>query len=427
MSTDSAKHDLTAKIIPFVDRHLALPMIDFLIERKVYPENELAQLKYSMLSETKMIDVIIDEHKKINKTEDVPAALTEEKAAVLKEMDKLKKSIGNLASILDKSKFTTMKENNEITFDNLSQHHGVTLNNVKALYKYGRLMFNVGMYRDSYIALSIHRLLADNDEDSFMALWGKFAAGLVDGEDWDAVLEDARLLRESIDQRTKISAAEQVQQRTWFLHWMLFFTFHHAGARSLLLDCLHNFNANNYNPQNNEKMLNVVQLNAPHLLRYLTVAAVISARQPLSNQQFLLKRTQNLRELVRVIAAEKSNYSDPLTEFIHNLLTEFDFAAAAKSLNECVAILQNDFFLSSDNIQKEFYEAARALFVDTYARVHTEVEVKSLLAKYQINLPLIEAVNSEIKLSAPSIMKTNPIHQQIRERARNLVSRYQRT
>jgi hypothetical protein len=36
-------------------------------------------------------------------------------------------------------------------------------------------------------------------------------------------------------------------------------------------------------------------------------------------------------------------------------------------------------------------------------------------------------VNSEIKLSAPSIMKTNPIHQQIRERARNLVSRYQRT
>ena len=423
MSNEAAKYDLSAKIIPYVDKHLALPMVDFLIEKKLYSEEQLTEIKYTLLTDTKMIDCIIDEYKKMHKTEQIPADLTTQKTHVLKEMEKLKKAIGPFADMLEKSKFDAMREANEFTVENLSQKYNATVDHVNALYKYGRLMFDVGSYREAYTSLTIYRFVADDEEESYMALWGKLAAGLVDGDNWDAVLEDARMLRDTIEQRARVSPAEQIQQRTWFLHWILFFSFNHVGARSLLLECLHGYNANSYNPQNSEKMLNTVQLNAPHLLRYLSVAAVTASRQPVVHQQFILKRSPMLRELVRVLAVERTNYSDPITEFVYNLLVEFDFAAAAQALKDAVPVLQNDFFLSSDATQKEFYEAARALFVDTYARVHTEMEVKALLAEYNLALPLVEEVSAEIKLQAPAILKTTSIHQQIRDRARVITSR----
>ncbi len=51
-----AEHDLTQKIIPFLDRHLAFPLLDHLGEAGIFPEEQLWEAQYQLASGTNMID-----------------------------------------------------------------------------------------------------------------------------------------------------------------------------------------------------------------------------------------------------------------------------------------------------------------------------------------------------------------------------------
>jgi len=55
-----------------------------------------------------------------------------------------------------------------------------------------------------------------------------------------------------------------------------------------------------------------IQANAPHLLRYLAAAVVVTRR-----------RRQALKELVRVVQQEGYEYSDPITEEVGFIRMEF--------------------------------------------------------------------------------------------------------
>jgi len=51
-----AAYDLTQKIIQYFDRHLILPLLEFLTDREVYNETDMLKAKLKLLSTTKMID-----------------------------------------------------------------------------------------------------------------------------------------------------------------------------------------------------------------------------------------------------------------------------------------------------------------------------------------------------------------------------------
>ena len=64
--------DLTGKIAPFLDRHLVFPLLEFLQEQQTYPEDEILKAKIELLGKTNMVDYMMDIHKSIYGTEDVP-------------------------------------------------------------------------------------------------------------------------------------------------------------------------------------------------------------------------------------------------------------------------------------------------------------------------------------------------------------------
>ncbi len=70
--------------------------------------------------------------------------------------------------------------------------------------------------------------------------------------------------------------------------------------------------------------LNVVQTTCPHILRYITAAAIISKR-----------RKNIMKELVKIIQQESYNYRDPITELVECLYVNFDFDGAQVKLREC--------------------------------------------------------------------------------------------
>lgn len=67
-----AEHDLTPRIAPNLDRHLVFPLMEFLQERQLYPDEQILKSKIELLNKTNMVDYAMDIHKSLYHTEDVP-------------------------------------------------------------------------------------------------------------------------------------------------------------------------------------------------------------------------------------------------------------------------------------------------------------------------------------------------------------------
>jgi translation initiation factor 3 subunit E len=67
-----AEYDLTQKIIPFLDRHLAFPLLDHLSEAGIFPEEQLWEAQYQLAAGTNMIDYAQEIFKKLHPTESEP-------------------------------------------------------------------------------------------------------------------------------------------------------------------------------------------------------------------------------------------------------------------------------------------------------------------------------------------------------------------
>ena len=53
-------YDLTMKLGSFLDRHMSLPLLDFLITKGIYETAELEQGKLEVLFSTNMVDLAVD-------------------------------------------------------------------------------------------------------------------------------------------------------------------------------------------------------------------------------------------------------------------------------------------------------------------------------------------------------------------------------
>lgn len=53
-----AEYDLTSKLIPQLDRHLAIPLLGHLSEISIFPAEQLARAQYDLAKGTNMVDYI---------------------------------------------------------------------------------------------------------------------------------------------------------------------------------------------------------------------------------------------------------------------------------------------------------------------------------------------------------------------------------
>ena len=108
--------------------------------------------------------------------------------------------------------------------------------------------------------------------------------------------------------------------------------------------------------------LNALQVVAPHILRYLTVAVVTSR-----------KRKNYLKEMVKIIKIEEYNYADPITELLMCLYVKYDFDGAQEKLRECHTVMTTDFFVS--HLVDDFIENARQLVFEMFCRIHQKISI----------------------------------------------------
>jgi len=358
-------YDLTQTLAKCLDKHMVLPLLDFLQEKKLYDTSDLLRAKIDLASRTKMVDFSAGEYKALHGKE--PDNIEESKAKVYAELQEAQTAVGNLLAILNDENHLAdqLAKDGLFTFDHLSSDHGVTRENIDALYTYARLNFECGRYRDAADYLYYYRLLSRNTPDdvekSFQALWGKLASEIlmVNG---DAAYADLMALKEAIDSRIHVQPYLQLQQRAWLVTWSLFVFFNIPDGRVKMIEFM----------MGDLKLLNAIQASCPHLLRYLTTAVVIN-RKSLRSTSF----SKNiLKDLSRTLMTERSNYSDPIIEFLLAVYNEFNFERAHQQLSKCEELLQNDFFLGYST--EEFMEQARLLLFEAYTKIHKSIEIGTL-------------------------------------------------
>jgi len=409
-----AEYDLTYTISKYLDRHMVLPLLEFLQDKKLYPEDDLLHAKLELVSKTKMVDFAAEEYKKLNNTKEIPPEMDKQRLAVYNELSDLKNACQNMLDVIsDVETVTALRKEHQYTLDYLVAHFEVSREQLDQLYHYAKLNFDCGRYRDAADYLAHFRLLSKDEDKKLMALWGKLAAEIL-MTNWEVAFSDLEHIRDAIDKRAdRYDPLELIEHRTWLIHWSLFIFFNLPNGRQQMIDFLFQ-----------EQLLTTIQINCPHILRYLTCAVIIN-----------YKRKKNvLKDIVRVIIQEKETYSDPIVEFLRVLYVEFDFDSAHIKLGESQKLLLSDFFLGF--VSDDLVEQARQLMFETYGRIHCCIEMNVVAKRLNIEpqdaerdiVELIRNGRLDIKLDSNKnqiIMdsKTPAIYQQIIDKTEALSQR----
>merc|ERR1712232_902621 len=117
-----------------------------------------------------------------------------------------------------------------------------------------------------------------------------------------------------------------------------------------------------------------VQMTCPHLLRYLTVAFIISYYEHVGEQRGV--QTMTMEDLLTEIKLCRDQYKDPITEFVYHLCDQHNFHVASQWLKLAHKTLLADFLLRS--CTKIFLDACRRHMFKQYCQVHNRVDMKTL-------------------------------------------------
>jgi translation initiation factor 3 subunit E len=369
-------NDLTSRLTPFLDRHMVFPLLDFVESRGIYDRDDVLRAKLALLEKTNMVDFAVDVygslHEETKKSGgddgDDKSMFAEKRAKVIATMKALEQEASALLAVVDgedeeSGDSTLWKLNSEglLNWQHLKENFdGVTEASLDAMFRYAKFQYECGVYSKAARYLRVFRMLSTDVARNFSALWGEFAADIL-MQDWDAAYAAIAHLRKLIDGGSvSRSPAEQLEQRTWLMHWALFVFFNHPDGRNGIVDLFFQ-----------DRYLNAIQTSAPHLLRYFAAAAITNKR-----------RRNVLQDLVTVLKQEHYAYRDPITEFVEALYLHFDFDGAQLKLAECEAVLVNDFFLCA--CADEFIQNARLFIFETYCRIHRCIDIAMLADKLRL-------------------------------------------
>lgn len=408
--------DLTSTISQYLDRHLVLVLVNFLEEQALYPAEDVLRVKLDVLSKTKMVDLATSILTQLNPDDQRISQQSEKRAAVVSQLKALQEQCKNILQVVENTELVEeLRENNNFNLSYLKQHHQITEAHVDHLYTLARFKFECGIYGDAADYLFYFVLLSHDEEKKFQAAWGQLAAEIILESEAEPCLAHLNQLRDLIENKQFASPVLHLQQRTWLIHWSLFVYFNHESIRGQIIDFLMN-----------EKYLNTIQTSCPHILRYLTAAAIINKS----------RRRNIFNELVSVIEQEQLTYSDPITDFLRLLYVDFNFDAAHQKLKECEKVCKNDYFLSV--VVEEFMDNARNFFFETYFKIHKCIDTKSLAKRLEMNeddaerwiVNLIRStkVSAKIDSQADQLMLANnfpSIYQQVIDKTKLLTARTQ--
>ena len=147
-----AQWELTSKLGPFLDRHLVIPLLEFLSVngKEIYDETDLLRGKLELLSGTNMIDFAMDVHRTLYPDQDVPKELAEKRPKVVAEFEHQQKATKKLGEIFNNPDVQNQLREGKDTkqfVDYLVQNHNFKMEMVDTCYNFAKFNYEIGMYQ----------------------------------------------------------------------------------------------------------------------------------------------------------------------------------------------------------------------------------------------------------------------------------------
>lgn len=355
------EYDLLPKLVPYLDRHLVFPLLEF-VSGQDDPESqqEAARAKYELLKHTNMTDYVANLWQEINNSDTIPEEFVKKREEVLAKLQQYQDESSKITGLLqDEAVVGQLRSDKAANLRFLEEQHGVTIDMVNILYDYGRFQYSCGSYGNAAELLYQFRVLSTDNDKVASATWGKLASEILT-TNWETAMEEVTKVKDSIETRFFNNPLAQLQHRTWLIHWALFPYFNHEPARDVLTDLF-------FSPA----YINTIQTSCPWIIRYLAAAVITNRSRAHKNTSLYQKQ---LKDLTRVVRQEGYEYSDPITDFVKALYVDFDFEEAQKKLGEAEAVLRSDFFLVS--AADAFIDAARHLISESYCKIHQRIDIR---------------------------------------------------
>ena len=363
------QYDLLPKMLPYFDRHLVFPLLEFLDSLEDEGSTRIRELQYALLKSTNMTEYVANLWKEIHSTDKVPPEFHKKGEEVLAQLSRFQTETSQIDAILnDESVTSNLRSDKVANLKYLEQNHGISNAMIESLYAFGRFEYDRGNYSSASDLLNRYRTLSVDTDRVGAASWGKLAADIL-SFDWATVVDEIGKVREATDTKLFNNPLAQLQHRTWLVHWVLFPLFNHEdeAAREGLLELL-------FSPP----FINTIQTSCPWALRYLAGAVIAGGKARgggfAGGRHSGGAAQKQLKDLVRVVRQEAYEYRDPVTDFVRALYVDFDFEEAQRRLGEAEALIQGDFFLV--RVVDTFVESARHLISESYCKIHQRIDIK---------------------------------------------------
>jgi len=415
--------DLLPKLIERLDRHLVFPLLEFLANqlededgnsKDEEKSQQVVQAKFDLLKHTNMTDYVAALLCEIEGLESPPAGFSERRQKVLTQLQQFEDVTSTITDLLGREDVVgNLRSDKVANLEFLKKEHDVTIDMVNALYDFGQFQYSCGNYGAAAELLYQFRVLSTDNDKVAAGTWGRLACEILT-TNWDSAMEELQKVKESIDAKLFNNPREQLQQRTWLIHWALFPLFNYEGGRDQILELF-------FSPS----YINTIQTSCPWVLRYLT-AAVIGGRGRVKNTGMHQKQ---LKDIVRIVKQEAYEYSDPVTDFVRALYIDFDFEEAQRQLPRAEEVLRSDFFLAAAG--DAFVDAARHLFFESYCKIHARIDLRRLSAqlglnvdegeKWIVNLIRDTRLDAKIDFKEGTVVMNHPnssVYQQVIERTK---------
>lgn len=407
----SEKYDLTQTLLPYLDRHLGLPLLSHLAGTSIFSETDIAKAQYELAKNTSMVDYALQLYEQAYPNQPAPAEIEKQRETAIALNEKLGAEVDHVLNVIqDPSVASALKQDKAQNLQWLEEKYNLTSEQINALYRYGYFQFNCGNYGDASSYLYHFRVLSTDPVLTMSSHWGKLASDILVGE-WEQALSELKLLREQIDGSAAHAIASYAQastsngtaqtddltqegllkKRAWLLHWALFIFFNHPSGREQLVEM---FLSPVY--------LNTVQTTCWWLLRYVVAALLLSRRttrvymvqQPApatlmtsasSANVSKLSPQQAIKDVVNIIDSESYRLAgtDPIVDFLSKLFVDFDFEAAQEQLTLAEQVASKDFFLA--DFKDELVEACRVVISEAYCRIHSKVDIADLVKRLNLS------------------------------------------
>jgi translation initiation factor 3 subunit E len=420
-TTSVAKYDLTHTLAPFLDAHLFWDIFNHLENNanSCYSKEDLLNAKLELVRQTNMVDMEMQIVQQLNSNEAASMDFQGKKESVDKRCKELHDQAGKLVDLIEND-FDTVKElteNENFNMVYLQENNNVTSENLNALYKYGKELFNCGSYNEALFYLNYYVRLDPFSNQGFSALWGKLACNILANTDkgCEAAWTDLKYIADEWVDKSKFSATMTLEYRAWLLHWSIFIFFNknNSNGREQIVEFL----------LLKDKHLNAIQNYCPWLLRYLAAAVVISKKGRRSGDL--------LKKVVRITQQERYTYKDPITQFVEALYVDFDFEGAQNMLKECEKVFEVDSFLYK--FKDDFMNNSRSFIFETYFRIHKKIHIDMVAEKLNktpdeaerwiVNLIRNARLNAKINSEEKYVVmqsKYPSIYQRMMEKTKNL-------